>query len=379
MKIQRGYVTTKSHAWIGHYSKWIVDPTTGEKRRKQESEKVGEVQTMTKTQAKVALQKVMARELGITQDARLTLSGFITQRWMGLYEGGWRPSTTATNKQQLKLITDRFGDEPLEDIDKVALQTWLNALAKTRSGSVVRHVRIFLKSIFEEAYQQKYLPESPARLLKVPKLRPAKQPFLVMEQIQALIAASMPFGIRTSESAFLQTALATGMRPSEQFALRWSCVDLSKGTLRLVDTVYRGKMRSYGKTSETQDETLLLPEAAVQALTEMHAATTRNEPDDFIWATSVGSVWLKENYLRRRLQPIAEAAKIPHLNYQMLRRSCATWAGVHGGLKSAQAILRNKRAEVTANHYMQVISTDVRDTVNEMSAEMFKAPAQAEN
>jgi hypothetical protein len=158
-----------------------------------------------------------------------------------------------------------------------------------------------------------------------------------------------------------------------------SSVDLGKGTLHLTETVYRGEMRSYGKTSETQDETLLLPEAGARALTEMHVEATRNEPDDFIWATSVGSPWLKENYLRRRLQPIATAANIPHLNYQMLRRSCANWAGVHGGLKSAQAILRNRRAEVTANHYMQVISTEVRDTVDEMSAEMFKAPAQAEN
>ena len=31
MKIQQGYLTEESGAWIGHYSKWVLDPREPEK------------------------------------------------------------------------------------------------------------------------------------------------------------------------------------------------------------------------------------------------------------------------------------------------------------------------------------------------------------
>lgn len=374
MKIQRGYVTRKSGSWLGHYSKWIVDPATGRKRRKQEAEKLGDVASMTKTKAREELQKVIVRELGVTQDSRTTLKGFVTARWKPLREGSWRKSTKATNEELLKVITDRFGTDALEKIDNVGLQTWVNAIAKTRSGSAVKHIRIFLKSIFEEAYQQKYMGQNPARLLKVPKLRTVKRPYLTMDQVKALLKASKPFGIATRETCFLQLAFSTALRPSEIFALRWGSVDLKKGTVTLTETVYRGELRDFGKTTEEGEfHCLPIPEVALQALTDLHATSTRNAPNDFIFSTSVGTFWLKENYLRRVLQPIAESAGVPHLNFQMLRRTVATLAGQYGDIKSIQAIMRHKKAEVTVNSYMQIIDSAARET-SESLANAMNAP-----
>lgn len=378
MKIQRGHLTKKSGKWLGHFNKWVVNAATGVKLRKQKAEKLGPVATMTRTQAKTELQKLLVRELGLTGDSRMTVSAFVTQRWRPLREGTWRTSTAATNKELLAIIDDRFGNAALEDIDAVALQTWLNSIAKTRSGSAVKHIRIFLKSIFAEALIQKYLDADPARLLKVPKLRAVRRPYLTMEQIKALLKASMPLGVRTRETCFLQLALNTALRPSEIFALRWRAVDLEKGTLTLTESVYRGEVRSYGKTTqEGQSERLPIPEIALQALTELHAESERNGANDFVFPTSVGTHWRKENFLRRVLEPIAERAEIPHLNYQILRRTTLTWAGQYGDLKSVQAIGRHKRLQTTADHYMQTIDSAVRET-SENLANAMNAPAKVQ-
>ena len=63
MKVQRGYVTPESGAWIGHWSRWPIDPITGRKKRVQESEKLGSVKEMTKTQAKQSLARVLVKKL----------------------------------------------------------------------------------------------------------------------------------------------------------------------------------------------------------------------------------------------------------------------------------------------------------------------------
>jgi hypothetical protein len=60
-------------------------------------------------------------------------------------ESAWRASTRQTNAELLAIIKARFGTTPLEKLDKVEMQTWLNGLAETRSRSCVWHVRIFLR------------------------------------------------------------------------------------------------------------------------------------------------------------------------------------------------------------------------------------------
>jgi hypothetical protein len=55
MKIQEGYLTEESGAWIGHFSRWIVDARTGERKRQQRAFKIGAVADNTKTAAREAL------------------------------------------------------------------------------------------------------------------------------------------------------------------------------------------------------------------------------------------------------------------------------------------------------------------------------------
>jgi hypothetical protein len=127
MKRQDGYLTKESGAWLGHYSRWITDYSTGQRKRQQRAFKIGPVSTLTKTRARDKLRERIVSELGITADSRVTLGWFTEQRWIPLHEGRWRDSTKAVNAELLKFVVDRFGKTPIEDMDPVQMSKWLAA------------------------------------------------------------------------------------------------------------------------------------------------------------------------------------------------------------------------------------------------------------
>ena len=63
-RIQHGWVTKESGAWIGHFRKNGVP----------KAERLGPAATMTKTEARERLRGIIVRELGIVGDGLLTLS-----------------------------------------------------------------------------------------------------------------------------------------------------------------------------------------------------------------------------------------------------------------------------------------------------------------
>src|SRR5215469_5448434 len=172
-------------------------------------------------------------------------------------------------------------------------------------------------------------------------------PYLTVEEVQALLSNA---GTQR-DLTLLRILFVTGMRPSELLALRWRDVNLTDGTLTLTETVYRGKLRPFTKTTEEGDvQRLALPVPAVGALTQWHSAQwdceekdRHNAPDDFVFPAPDGGCWWKENFQRRVLDEIAKRAQVPRVNFQIVRRTVATWAASLGTLKDTQAIMRHKR------------------------------------
>ena len=70
------------------------------------------------------------------------------------------------------------------------------------------------------------------------------------------------------------------------------------------------------------------------------------------------------NILVRHIKPAARALKMDWVNWQVLRRSCATWLQ-HAGVdvKDAQGILRHSRASTTQDVYQQLVPESQRRAV----------------
>jgi len=316
------------------------------------------------------------KDSGLTGDSRRTVGWFIENRWVPLREGNWRSSTRATNLQTLRYITEKFGDVALDAVDPVELQIWVNGLAKKFSGSLVKHVRIFLKSIFAEAVEQDFLHKSSARSLKVPNLKDVPKPYLSVDEVKRLLAAATG-----RDRVLLRLMLVTGLRPSELFALRWSSLDETRRCLSVTESVYRGEIRPFTKTTHSGSRkelmTVFLPDPVVADLVALKASQPQQvfggaemQATYFIFRNRKGFIY-KENYQVRVLNLLAKKAKISHVNFQILRRTVATLAQQLGSPKDIAGILRHKNVDTAALHYTQQMDETVRGTAEKLAELLY--------
>jgi len=92
-------------------------------------------------------------------------------------------------------------------------------------------------------------------------------------------------------------------------------------------------------------------------------------PNDLVFQSVVkGAPMRDNNILVRHIKPAARKLGIPWVNWQVLRRSCATWlqqAGVD--VKDAQGIMRHSRASTTQDVYQQLVPESQRSAVQKLT------------
>jgi integrase len=292
--------------------------------------------------------------------------------------GRLRPETAKEKTAQIEIdLIGKFGLEPIESIDKFALQTHLNDLAGRYSQDRVKQARSYLKSIFDEAIEQEFLVKDPTRKLKSPKnLRPKDKQILTWDQLRAVLAKAS-----RRDRILLMLDMTDALRPSELFAIRWRTFD-DENTLDLTETVYRGEIRPYGKTPKSLGKMHLPDDLAAELrlwkLDCQKVSAKSVLPDAFMFPNADGGFMDATNYRNRVLQPLADSLGIPKLNFQVIRRTIATRAQGLGSVKDIQSHLRHSRADTTANEYMQELPESVQQMVGTVYAMLTatKTPQQ---
>ncbi len=136
--------------------------------------------------------------------------------------------------------------------------------------------------------------------------------------------------------------MTEALRPSELFALRWCSFD-DYNTLSITETVYRRKLRPYGKTPGSMTK-VHLPDGLATELRQWKLECPDSSADAFIFPNADGGFLDVANYRFRVLKPLAEELEIEKLNFQILRRTMATQAQSMGSVKDIQAHLRHSAA-----------------------------------
>jgi integrase len=227
-----------------------------------------------------------------------------------------------------------------------------------------------MKSIFAEAVEQDFLLKDPTRGIKIPRnLREKDKTTLTWHQLRAVLA-----GVATRDGMLLTLEMTDALRPSELFALRWRSFDGSR--LTITETVYRGKIRPFGKTKKSLGD-VLLPKGMVDDLWLWKQECADSSPDAFIFPNTEGGFMDTGNYRNRILNALAEKLGLPKLNFQVLRRTMATLAQRKGSVKDIQAHLRHSKADTTANEYMQELPEGVGRMVESMYEELTHNQAAA--
>jgi len=385
---QRGYVVPRGKQWYGYYRKVVNDPATNEEKTVRVPVILGLKSKMTKTEARQALEREITKQLGnpgsttrIMNDGSVTFAWFVTNRFIPLKESVWKPETADTKKLLIQLdLVDPLGEIPLANFDKFSLQLHLNKLATTCSKDRVLQMRAYLRDIFAEAVDQDFLVKDPGRKIKVPAhLRPTDTTTLTWDQLRLALSK-----LQLRDRLILELDMTNALRPSELFAFRWKRFEYAETTLTIAETVYKGKIRDWGKTKKSLAVIHLPQELAddlqawrleceQQAKEECSKGNRESpflSPDEYIFANRDGGFMDTGNYRKRVLHKLARDLKFSKLTFQVIRRTIATLAQKKGTVKDVQGVLRHSRTATTTDVYMQEIPESVQSTINSINEEL---------
>ena len=93
-----------------------------------------------------------------------------------------------------------------------------------------------------------------------------------------------------------------------------------------------------------------------------YKAVKSDGPDDLVFQSPVkGAPMRDNNILVRHIKPAGQKLGIGWVNWQVLRRSCATWLDqAQVNVKDAQGLMRHSRASTTQDVYQQVVPESQR-------------------
>ena len=304
-----------------------------------------------------------------------------------LKEAVWKEETAKTKKSLIQFdIVEPLGDIPLVNFDKFSLQLHLNKLATTCSKDRVLQIRAYIRDIFTEAVDQDFLVKDPARKIKVPaQLRATDTTTLTWDQLRLALSQ-----LTLRDRILLELDMTNALRPSELFAFRWKRFEYRASTLTVAETVYKGKIRDWGKTKKSlsvihipkqladdlQAWRLECEEKAREAFAKSKRTSASLLPDDFIFENEDGGFLDTDNYRKRVLHKVARDLQLPKLTFQVIRRTIATLAQKKGTIKDVQGVMRHSRTATTTDVYMQEIPASVQSTINSINSELRKSDAK---
>ncbi len=376
---QKGWVSVRGKKWYGYFRRTVIDPSTHQPKTVSTPVALGLKSEMTKYEAREKLELEIRRltgqiaEDGVVKNGSVTFEWFVRNRYLPLKEADWKEETAKTKKYLIQAdLVDAFKDVRLENIDKLALQTHLNQMAKTRSRDRVLQARAYMRAIFAEAVEQDFLPKDPARSIKVPsELKETDKTTLTWDQLRAALSR-----LPLRDWIVLKLDMSNALRPGELFGLRWSCFDPELCQIEIKETAYKGKIRPWGKTRGSLTKIPIAKQLAEELQAwrkqcreeEQHKkkwyGPTADSPEAFIFPGRNGGFIDSSNYRNRVLHKLAKELGLPKLTFQVIRRTMATLAKDMGHVKDIQGMMRHSRLATTTDVYMQSLEDGVRSTVN---------------
>ena len=375
---QRGWVVSRGKKWYGYFRKTVFDPTTNQQKGDVISVVLGLKSQMKASEAREVLEREITKQTGqsgpnagrVMNDSSVTFGWFVRNRFFPLKEAHWKEETAKVKKLLIQRdLIDPFDKTPLENLDKFTLQVHLNNLAKANSKDRVLQIRAYLRDIFAEAVDQDFLVKDPARKVTVPtQLRDTDRTTLTWLQLRGALSK-----LDLRDRVLLELDMTNALRPGELFALRWRCFSHTECTMRLVETVYKGKIRPWGKTRKSLGS-VHVPKELADDLWLWKQRGPNPSSDAFIFPNKKGGFMDSNNYRNRVLHGLAQELELPKLTFQVIRRTIATLAQKKGTVKDIQGVLRHSRIATTTDVYMQEIPESVQKTVDAISGELRLLP-----
>ena len=336
--------------------------------------------TLTRAEAERARDDYLA---GINQ-ASVGIGGAILFRdFARIYERDVLPTLASTTRERSRSVlknhlNPEFGDRMLREITLEGLQAYFGRLQATElSPESVDKIRDVLSSILRTAADYGRLPNNPVEKIRLKKRKLSKpKPFIRVEQFYALLES-----IGEPYATMIYVAAFTGLRVSELAGLLWRNVHADSITVE--QRYCRGDWDE--PKSEASRATIAVDEHVIERIRRLkfvdvvvragralrrYKAVKSDGPDDLVFQSVKTGAPIRDNIvLSRHIKPAARKLEIGWVNWQVLRRSCATWMDMaQVNVKDAQGLMRHSRASTTQDVYQQVVPEAQRKAVRRLTA-----------
>lgn len=359
----------KNKYWRGDYYIYIPVPgEAGVERREHRATNLGLLKEVTRRKAENDLSALIEKEQAeasakstpTQKTPEVTFDWFWHECFVPAKKSRWAAATKYNTDYIYKLYIKPFcGDMRLIDIEKLAVQTYLDGLADKGYGvSTVKKTRRFIVATLDEAVEQDYLTKNQAKKVHIPKIAKRDKPYADVEQIAALSQQ-----LYARDWLIVRLSFVCALRRSEIFALRWN--DFLGDAVMIDESVWRTVVNDEPKTDASK-ALVYLPTDLQEDLKGWRDSTRlkgRFHAEAFMFESKKGTPMYADNFLRRILKPAAERAGMKWFNFRAARRSCATLLNQSTGIKDVQSHLRHASPDMTLGTYVQAVPVSVREAV----------------
>jgi integrase len=291
-----------------------------------------------------------------------TMAKSTRDRTMSVYKNYLRPA---------------FGSLCLRDITPLTVQRYVSGMANWKLSQESKDkLRDVLSSILGSAVEYGLLVKNPVVgiRLPVPKCGKRTKPYVTQEQFYELLnSVAEPY------ATMMFVAVYTGLRVSEVIGLRWR--NVHEDSITVEERFCRGDWGA--PKSEASNATIPVNLAVIARINRLktlmvevkagrairrYPAVKSDGPDDLVFqSVSKGAPMRDNTILIRHIKPAARKLGIGWVNWQVLRRSFATWLKLKGAdVKDAQALMRHSRASTTLDIYQQFVPESQRRVVDRL-------------
>jgi integrase len=249
---------------------------------------------------------------------------------------------------------------------------------KSLSRESIDKIRDVLSSVLGSAVKYGYLITNPAEGLQVPPARRGsrrQKPFVRPEQFSELVEL-----IQEPYATMVYVAVYTGLRVSELIGLRWS--DVHEHSITIDERYCRGDWAA--PKSDASNATIPVNLKVVERIQRLRTLTVEvkagrairryravkcDGPDDLVFqSVRSGCPMRDNNILARHIKPAGRKLGIGWVNWQVLRRSYATWLRMVGtDPRDRQSLMRHSRFTTTAEVYEQDLPESQLRAVEKLS------------
>jgi integrase len=359
---------------------WHDEIQNGRSVRKRKREKLAPATMPLREVQKIAAERLRPLNQGLVPLGSATsFEEYVESTYVPVVLPLLAKSTRERSKSVIALhLKPAFGTSPLRDLTPLAVQRFFSGMANSPlSHESKDKVRDVLSAILGSAVQYGLLVKNPVEGLKLPPAKKGRRskPYITPQQFHALLELiSEPY------ASMVFVAVYTGLRASELIGLRWR--NVHSDSISIDERCCRGDWgapkseASNATVAVTADviarihrlKTLTLDVRAGRA-TRQYRAVKSDGPDDLVFQSpAAGAPMRDNNILVRHLKPAARKLGIGFVNWQVLRRSFATWLKMAGAdVKDAQALMRHSRASTTLDIYQQFVPDSQKRAVEGLS------------